>query len=69
MRWVYNEHSTFTVSIIGGGQTDRRTDRLTEHSFLTTDGGVGWVYNELHTKNLTGRSLLAQNGEDFIGSC
>ena len=28
--WVYNEHSTFTVSIIGGDrQTDRRTDGQT----------------------------------------
>ena len=22
------------------------SNALTEHSFLTTDGGVGWVYNE-----------------------
>ena len=48
--WVYNEHCTFTVSIRGGDRrTDVRTDRLTEHSFLTTDGGVGWVYNEHST--------------------
>ena len=25
----------------GGGQADRQTDRLTEHSFMTIDGGWG----------------------------
>ena len=30
------------VGWAGGGQEFL----VTEHSFLTTDGGVGWVYNE-----------------------
>ena len=34
------------TSLVASGKSISRTDRLTEHSFLTTDGRVGWVYNE-----------------------